>query len=167
MRLDYDPLTETICARSFEAELIATYSYAAAHQQHQPALFVVQLVNYESIRQLYGQDFANIAIVTLAVTLKSAFRASDYVGRTGEYEFAVLLPMITAPITDTVAQKIGRMTGELRASHQGVSVKLVVHVAAMILESNRLAQSVLCAVRGRLEALSDDTSLVIVVEQDL
>ncbi len=80
-----------------------------ALDQHQHALFIIDVDNFKALNDTYGHQAGDKFLVTLAKALKKCFRDNDIVGRMGGDEFFVLMKNV--PSTTIVAEKATTMIG--------------------------------------------------------
>ena len=61
------------------------------HEDGLHALMVIDIDNFKSINDVYGHTMGDHVISVIAGVISSQFRSTDYVGRMGGDEFAVLM----------------------------------------------------------------------------
>ena len=132
-----DPLTGLALRRTLIERLDATL--ARVRSQHQRcALLVVRIANIEGLREDYGRDATEKAVVVTASHLMRAITVIDLAARVGDHEFALLLE---APVTPEVALSRAQqvVAGGLRqVDALPIGATLRFHVAVAMLPQGEL-----------------------------
>ena len=87
-KADTDLLTELYNKISTERKI---KEHMAEHPKEQGLLFVLDVDNFKKINDTMGHAFGDEVLRTLGTTIRSEFRASDIIGRTGGDEFMLFL----------------------------------------------------------------------------
>jgi len=95
--------------RSFEAELRRAQDRALRYQE-KSAVAVFDIDEFKLLNDRYGHAAGDAAIIAIGSCLRDNIRASDFVGRIGGDEFAVVL------------QNIDLMNAQLKISAIGISI---------------------------------------------
>lgn len=87
-KADTDLLTELYNKISTERKI---KEYMAGHPGEQGLLFILDVDNFKKINDTMGHAFGDEVLRTLGTSIRSEFRASDILGRTGGDEFTLFL----------------------------------------------------------------------------
>lgn len=102
---DTDPLTGLANRRFFLEQLEREY----ARVQRYPEPFTIayfDLDNFKYVNDTMGHDVGDELLLTVANTLKSSIRGSDFAARLGGDEFAVLFPMLEKDAVSSVLETL-------------------------------------------------------------
>jgi diguanylate cyclase (GGDEF)-like protein len=111
---------------------------ASGKKAEQAAVLLIELDNFKEINGHYGRALGDQVLRLLVLTAKSAIRSSDYVGRLGSEEFAVILNGASGDAALTIAERIRSAFAEqgavIAGHHVGatVSIGLVQHEGPMV-----------------------------------
>jgi len=111
---------------------------ASGRQTEQTAVLLIELDNFKAINGRYGRALGDQMLRLLAVTAKASIRSSDFVGRLGSEEFAVVLYGASGDCALTIAERIRSVFAEQAAMIAGhhvgatVSIGLVQHEGPMV-----------------------------------
>lgn len=100
-----DSMTELYNRRYFE-ECLEKEFVRAKRQQQKFTLIGIDLDHLKKINDIYGHNFGDIAIKTLANVLKTSCRSIDVAARMGGEEFYVLLPGVDSKGGEIFAERI-------------------------------------------------------------
>lgn len=90
--------------------------YMAAHPGEQGLLFILDVDNFKKINDTMGHAFGDEVLRTLGTSIRSEFRASDILGRTGGDEFTLFLcNMKDEDVIKMEAEKVERFFKNFRA----------------------------------------------------
>lgn len=89
---EIDPLTQIENSSSFEEKVRAKLDSG----MHFAAFIVLDIDHFKLINDLYGHQFGDVYLKTIARALRSAFPEGSIVGRLGGDEFGILTPLPTA-----------------------------------------------------------------------
>lgn len=87
-KAETDLLTELYNKMSTERKI---KEYMAQHPKEQGLLFILDIDNFKKINDTMGHAFGDEVLRTLGTSIRSEFRASDILGRTGGDEFTLFL----------------------------------------------------------------------------
>lgn len=89
---------------------------------------LIDVDHFKSINDTYGHDVGDLVLQRVVATCKSQLRASDYIGRIGGEEFAVMLPDASRDIALELAERmrkaVAAMLVETSAGKIGVTVSI-------------------------------------------
>ncbi|NLO48267.1 MAG: diguanylate cyclase, partial [Clostridiales bacterium] len=86
----FDPLTDTINRRQFEARVSKAIKNAAENNNTLTVVFL-DIDNFKNINDSYGHDIGDFTLKTIARRLKDTLRESDLICRIGGDEFVLAL----------------------------------------------------------------------------
>lgn len=90
--------------------------YMANHPDQQGLLFILDIDNFKKINDTMGHAFGDEVLRTLGTSIRSEFRASDILGRTGGDEFTLFLcNMKDDDIIKMEAEKVERFFKNFKA----------------------------------------------------
>lgn len=89
---DTDPLLGIPSRKGFE-QSIATETERARRYRGSLALILLDVDRFKSMKEGLGQEVAEKMLKELRATVKSRVRSTDFLGRWGEDQFAILTPM--------------------------------------------------------------------------
>lgn len=111
-----DPLTGAANRRVFTAQAAA--EIARAMRSRAPlSILLVDLDHFKQINDRYGHPVGDKVLAVFVATAKKLMRTSDFVGRLGGEEFAILLP-------DTMREGAGKMAERLRRIVENETIKV-------------------------------------------
>ncbi len=119
-----DALTKLPNRRAFyetlEAERVRSLRY-----HHSLTVAYVDLDNFKKVNDSLGHAEGDEVLMSVAATLRTNLRASDFVARIGGDEFAITLPQTNARSSETVLQKLRASLLEAMASrNSGVTFSI-------------------------------------------
>jgi diguanylate cyclase (GGDEF)-like protein len=132
-----DPLTGVWNQRglAFESDRLMKSS---KKEPKDAAVLLVELDNFRAINDRYGRTFGDQVLLLFVQTAKTAIRSSDFVGRLGGEEFAVVLYDSPGDCALTIAERIRSAFAERATVIAGqrveatVSIGLVKHEGPMV-----------------------------------
>ena len=86
---EIDPLTQLENSASFESKVRAALVQNVSHA----AFIMVDIDHFKQINDLYGHQFGDLYLKTIARSLRSSFPEGSIVGRLGGDEFGILTPI--------------------------------------------------------------------------
>lgn len=95
IKIDVDPLTETLNRRGFERELRRSLAYVKRYGAT-AALIYLDLDDFKPVNDRHGDAAGDVVLKAIAAELSRRVRACDVVARIGGDEFALLLWNISA-----------------------------------------------------------------------
>jgi len=117
---DHDPLTGLINRRRFNETLHKSLQIASRYK-HQVGLLFLDLDDFKDINDTLGHQTGDSLLQAVAECLKQIMRESDYIGRIGGDEFALILPMTSTSHLVEVASKINKHLYSLRIPVIGIN----------------------------------------------
>ncbi len=117
---DHDPLTGLINRRRFNETLHKSLQIASRYK-HQVGLLFLDLDDFKDINDTLGHQTGDSLLQAVAECLKQIMRESDYIGRIGGDEFAIILPMTSTSHLVEVASKINKHLYSLRIPVVGIN----------------------------------------------
>jgi diguanylate cyclase (GGDEF)-like protein len=96
VRIDIDPLTDTLNRRGFERELKRSLAYVKRYGTS-AALVYIDLDEFKPVNDRHGHAAGDVVLKAVAAALVGHVRASDVVARIGGDEFVVLLWNVGEP----------------------------------------------------------------------
>ena len=87
-KADTDLLTDLYNKAATERKI---KEYIAAHPDEQALMFVLDIDNFKKINDTMGHAFGDEVLRAVGTMIKTEFRASDIIGRTGGDEFTIFL----------------------------------------------------------------------------
>ena len=100
-----DSLTGTMSRRSFHEQTNREMDRAKRYGKHLSCA-VIDIDHFKSINDTYGHGAGDFVLQRVGSIIKSALRASDYIGRIGGEEFAVLFPETALMPAFEVAERL-------------------------------------------------------------
>ncbi len=79
---------------------------------------------FKNINDKYGHDVGDTALKLLASLFKSGLRATDYAGRWGGEEFALVLPNTPVQEGFMLAERIRQKIADCHLKHENIDIKL-------------------------------------------
>lgn len=122
-----DSLTEVLSRGAFTA-LVDAYLGDVRTQQESGALLVIDVDYFKRINDNFGHDRGDEALRLIAMTIRSALRSGDLVGRMGGEEFGVFLPGASHARAEMAAERIRRAINEAEFLPDGIKRELSVSV---------------------------------------
>jgi len=152
-----DGLTQVMNRAAFST-LVDAYlkDVRSAEQRAAGALLIIDADNFKAVNDRYGHDRGDMALVTIADSIKSMLRAPDLVGRLGGEEFGVFLPGANCDQAERVAERIRTSVNDANFLPDGRVHRLSVSVGGAVFEATvpfaelfRLADQQLYAAKQR------------------
>ncbi|MEP7241194.1 MAG: GGDEF domain-containing protein [Devosia sp.] len=130
-----DALTDIMNRAAFSTLVEAYLSEVrSAEAQRSGALLIIDVDNFKSVNDRFGHDQGDVALVTVAHTIRDLVRSPDIVGRIGGEEFGVFLPGASLGDAETVAERIRRSVDEARFVPTGTPHHLTVSVGGAVFD---------------------------------
>ncbi|PCK22403.1 hypothetical protein CEY02_04465 [Bacillus pumilus] len=123
----YDFLTGVLNKRKFEEVLSDAFLMKLKQPTHQMSLIYLDIDYFKSINDQYGHHEGDIVLKEIGTRLMKNTRSSDYIGRIGGEEFAVLLPNCSVEKTWQIAERLRRKIADQPIYLQnGTSIQITV-----------------------------------------
>lgn len=124
-KAEHDPLTDLINRTAFDG-IIRLLS----ESKEPVAYLIIDVDLFKGINDKYGHIVGDKVLVKIAHILVEQFRVTDYVGRIGGDEFAIIMTKFGATLNDIIRKKISIINNLLQNSEDGLPpVSLSVGVA--------------------------------------
>lgn len=122
-----DSLTGAMSRRAFLAEARRDVA-RAERERDELSCILIDLDHFKSINDTYGHGVGDLVLQRVVAKVKSELRPSDYIGRLGGEEFAVMLPGASQDLALDVAERIrsavAAMAIQVSAGEIGVTVSV-------------------------------------------
>ncbi|AVM23118.1 GGDEF domain-containing protein [Bacillus pumilus] len=123
----YDFLTGVLNKRKFDEILSDAFSMKLKQPIYQMSLIYLDIDYFKSINDQYGHHEGDIVLKEIGKRLIKNTRSSDYIGRIGGEEFAVLLPNCTVEKTWQIAERLRKKISDQPIYLQnGMSIHITV-----------------------------------------
>lgn len=126
-----DALTDLLNQRAF-SELAALEIKRCRRYKRPFTLVFLDLDDFKAINDTFGHGVGNELLQTVAVTLRTVSRATDYLARFGGDEFEILL---TETASDAADQYLRRMTLRLRDATQAKGWNITSSIGAITFDT--------------------------------
>jgi diguanylate cyclase (GGDEF)-like protein len=103
------------------------------------AVLLIDLDNFKSINDRFGHAFGDRVLQMFAATARSAVRGTDYVGRLGGEEFAVVLYGLAGDRASAVAERIRNAFAEQARVIEGENVGATVSIGVAVHDGSTIA----------------------------
>jgi diguanylate cyclase (GGDEF)-like protein len=133
-----DPLTGVWNRRGLLAENERLFQLPRK-QAPEVAVLLVDLDNFKSINDRFGHAFGDRVLQMFAVTARSAVRGSDFVGRLGGEEFAVVLRGLAGERAMAIAERIRNVFAEQAEVIEGEKVGATVSIGLALHDGSTMA----------------------------
>ncbi|KEP26423.1 GGDEF domain-containing protein [Bacillus zhangzhouensis] len=125
----YDFLTGVLNKRKFDEVLSHAFSTKWKQSIHQMSLIYLDIDYFKSINDQYGHHEGDIVLKEIGTRLIKNTRSSDFIGRIGGEEFAVLLPNCSVEKTWQIAERLRRKIADQPIYLQdGTSIQTTVSI---------------------------------------
>lgn len=124
-KAEHDPLTDLINRTAFDG-IISLLS----ESKEPVAYLIIDVDLFKGINDKYGHIVGDKVLVKIARILVDQFRVTDYVGRIGGDEFAIIMTKFGSSLNEIIRMKIATINNILQSSEDGLPpVSLSVGVA--------------------------------------
>lgn len=137
---EIDMLTGAYSRRMFMDR--ATNEFNQAQKNGQPfSLLMIDVDHFKKINDVFGHAGGDVALTTLVAHISHLLHKSDFIGRLGGEEFAVVLPNTTAEESLNVAERIRVSVDNLVLPYGNRYIKLSISigVASLGIEINNIS----------------------------
>lgn len=129
-KADTDLLTDLYNKAATERKI---QEYIAANPNGRGLIFVLDIDNFKKINDTMGHAFGDTLLKTLGKEIRSEFRVTDIIGRTGGDEFMVFLKDVTDDvIVEREANRITRFFHDFKAGGDYVKYSATASIGAAI-----------------------------------
>lgn len=161
----HDPLTGLLNRRGFIEELERHALEDASPGIN--ALLMIDLDDFKTFNDAYGQAAGDSALVAVAGTIRSMLRQSDQAGRIGGDQFAVLLPQTTEDEAMSMAVQL-RRSFHVTMPQVSQLVPLPASIGIVLMRPGMSADQIMALAEDALsEARSSGKKLISIVHSDL
>jgi diguanylate cyclase (GGDEF)-like protein len=132
-----DSLTGAMSRRSFSEEANRDIERARRHNRLL-SFVLIDVDNFKSINDTHGHPAGDLLLERLVAVCKSSMRATDYVGRIGGDEFAIMLPEASMAAALEITERVRRTFADaaIRLPTGDVRATLSIGIAALRAEIN-------------------------------
>ncbi|OLP63348.1 putative diguanylate cyclase YedQ [Bacillus pumilus] len=125
----YDFLTGVLNKRKFDEVLDLAFSMRWKQPLQQISLIYLDIDYFKSINDQYGHHEGDIVLKEIGTRLMKNTRSSDYIGRIGGEEFAVLLPNCSVEKTWQIAERLRKKLADQPIYlENGTSIQITVSI---------------------------------------
>lgn len=137
-----DPASQLANRRYLDHQLV---QHLDQHTKYGTAFGIIlaDLDEFKNINDTYGHVAGDAALVTVAKTLSSCFRATDVLGRWGGDEFLVILPAITEDMLAVASERCRALVARSTVPVGGSEIQVTVSVGAAMFVPGDSAESLL------------------------
>jgi diguanylate cyclase (GGDEF)-like protein len=100
------------------------------------AMLMIDIDLFKSINDTYGHDVGDKVIKTVAEILKDNKRGSDFAGRLGGEEFALILPEATLDSAAAAAERLRRLVAECVITADSGFIPVTISVGSSVCDAN-------------------------------
>lgn len=119
-----DPLTGVDNRRGLEHNFKREWARAVRHQ-HEIGVLMLDLDFFKEVNDRYGHTTGDRTLQILCQTLKQVLRPTDYIGRLGGEEFAVIMPYCDEAQMPVLMKRIQQAIRTMRVlSDEGMAIKI-------------------------------------------
>jgi diguanylate cyclase (GGDEF)-like protein len=120
-----DGLTDLFNRRYWEEQFELEFK-RDKRSDNQSSLIMIDIDHFKKVNDTYGHPAGDAVIKALANIIKKATRETDFAGRYGGEEFAIILPDTPVANVEFVAQRIRRFAEKQVVVHDQVEIKFTV-----------------------------------------
>ncbi|ORT49744.1 diguanylate cyclase [Vibrio sp. qd031] len=120
-----DGLTQLLNRSSWEAQLKNHFHYCGLHKRTD-TLVMIDIDHFKRVNDNFGHPAGDEVIRQLAKMVSKTARDSDYVGRYGGEEFAVLLPNTSSDQAMFFADRLRKRVEKLQVTHESQSLSFTI-----------------------------------------
>jgi diguanylate cyclase (GGDEF)-like protein len=122
-----DGLSGLYNKRFWEEQFVMEYK-RDKRSESPSALIMLDIDNFKKVNDNYGHPAGDEVIKTLAGIIKKATRETDFAGRYGGEEFAVILPDTPVANVEFVAERIRRLVEKCVVVYDEINIKFTVSI---------------------------------------
>lgn len=130
-----DTLTGAMSRRSFNDQANRDVALAKRHNKHLSCA-LIDVDHFKAINDKYGHAAGDLALQHIVSTCQASLRASDYIGRMGGEEFAVMLPETPLIIALEVAERLRKAIESESFTLSGQEVRLTASIGVAACEGD-------------------------------
>ncbi|MBT0585371.1 sensor domain-containing diguanylate cyclase [Alteromonas oceanisediminis] len=124
-----DGLTQLFNRRYWQEQFEREYK-RALRTDEQATVLMLDIDHFKRVNDTYGHQAGDKVIQALAGIVKSSVRETDYAGRYGGEEFAILLPNTSVTSAVSVAERIRETAEHTEVTHEDDHIRFTVSVGA-------------------------------------
>jgi diguanylate cyclase (GGDEF)-like protein len=102
-----DSLTGSLSRQAFREEAMRDFALAKRHK-HELSCMVLDVDHFRRLNDTFGRDAGDAVLAGVVDLCNRTLRASDYVGRVGGEEFAIMLPQTSGKAALEAADRLRR-----------------------------------------------------------
>ena len=130
-RADHDPLTGLLNRRSFVKRV--DYEIKRFHRyKSNLSYLIIDIDKFKAINDVYGHLMGDVVLKAFAKKILAILRETDFVGRIGGEEFAVMLPGTSLNAANEMGERIRKKIAEHTIQHKNVSINYTVSIGVSI-----------------------------------
>lgn len=146
-----DPLTGVDNRRGLEHNFKREWA-RGLRQQHEIGVLMLDLDFFKEVNDRYGHATGDRALQILCQTLKQVLRPTDYIGRLGGEEFAILMPYCNEAQMPMLMQRVQQAIRTMRVlSDDGVAIKITASGGYQTIKPNKHSKPSLARVIENLD----------------
>lgn len=122
-----DSLTGAMSRRSFHASAQEEV-HKAQSSGHELVVGLIDVDHFKSVNDSYGHSVGDLVLQRVIAACKSQLRASDYIGRIGGEEFAVILPGTSPEAAFGILERMRKAVAGLMIETAGETIAVTVSI---------------------------------------
>jgi diguanylate cyclase (GGDEF)-like protein len=128
---DYDPLTSLLNRRSFTKRV--DYEIKRCHRYKSDLSYlIIDIDKFKLINDTYGHLTGDAVLKAFAKKISGILRETDFIGRIGGEEFAVVLPGTGITAADEMGERIRKQIAEHTVQYNNVSINYTVSIGVSV-----------------------------------
>lgn len=142
LQANVDPLTGTLTRRCFDREMKRAID-SAKRNGRDLSVALVDIDHFKQVNDSYGHSTGDFALQRVAAVLKSELNDSEFIGRLGGEEFAILLPDANATSAMRFAEHLRKSVAELVLKTSGGTIAVTVSIGVATFDAEETAANLL------------------------
>lgn len=140
LQADHDALTRVHNRGHFDKRLREELERHGRYS-HPLTMLLLDLDHFKKINDTFGHQAGDEVLRTMADTIRSVVRSTDYVARYGGEEFVVLLPHTDEPQARTLAERLRKRMASRRVHHQEKVITATVSIGLATMRPGSLGNT--------------------------